>query len=178
MHIRSEISDWQFIWCISEWPDPYTCYKMISNHRDYISFQRRQKSNKNPEKHHKNIHNTTTSHPTPSLFERNILSIYANIYDRIHDLRNRPQAPDIETAHMHHQETHFSYNSFSHYSFVIIANNDIEHYYSYTCMTSWTPHTPIPCSMMKLWHHPSCIHLSYDYFPLTPSQTFPLASNV
>ena len=24
MRIRSEISDWQFIWCISEWPDPYT----------------------------------------------------------------------------------------------------------------------------------------------------------
>ena len=93
-------------------------------------------ANKNPEKYHKNIHNTATSHPTLSLFEMNILTIYVNIYDRIHDLINRPQVPEIEMAHMHHQETHFSYNSFSYYSFVIIANNDIEHYYSYARMTS------------------------------------------
>ena len=77
-----------------------------------------------------------TLHPIPSLFEMNILSIYVDIYNRLYDLRNCPQVPEIEAACMHHQRTHFSYNSFSYYSSVTIMNNDIEHYYSYACMMS------------------------------------------
>ena len=147
---------------------------MISNHIDYhIISKKTRRLTKTQKNIIKNIHNTTTSHPTPSLFEKNILSIYVNIYDRIYDLRNRPQVPEIETACMYHQRIDFSYNSFSYYSSVTITNNDIEHYYSYACMTSWTSHTPIPCTMMKLWHRPSCIHPSCDYFPLTPHRLFP-----
>ena len=99
---------------VSHFNQDEVCYKMISNHTDYQITSQEDKSLTKTQKNITKIFITEWHYIQPfRIFETNILTIYANVYSRIHDPKNHPQVPEIKTAHMHHQKPAFSYNSFS-----------------------------------------------------------------